>query len=369
MKTKGLAKAKGMRLQQVIDLLAEGYANIIGKGVPVWAFPASMLWGAPGIGKSKGILQFASLLGEMTGKRVAVTDVRLILFNPIDLRGIPIASADKEFAIWLRPKVFDMDAGEDAINILFLDELSSALPSVQAAAYQITLDRKIGEHRLPDNCIVVAAGNRMTDRSVAYKMPKALANRLCHFDIEADFRTWKDWAIKHGLDSKVTGFLSFKPDLLMRFDPGSDELAFPSPRSWEMVSNILLHAVSDTERAFPVIAGCIGEGAAIEFLAWVSVFGILPSIEGIFAGKEREIPQTTDALYALISSMTLYASEHAVDEDAIERSIEYASRMPVDFATVLFKDYMQISEEMKMALMRSQAFLTWAGRERRFFDQ
>ena len=143
-----------------------------------------MLWGPPGVGKSQAIRQIAREIEENTGKRVEVTDVRLLLFNPIDLRGIPTSNADKTLAVWLRPQIFQMDDSDDIINILFLDEISAAPQSVQAAAYQITLDRVVGEHRLPDNCIVIAAGNRTTDKSVAFKMPKALANRVLHIEVE-----------------------------------------------------------------------------------------------------------------------------------------------------------------------------------------
>ena len=95
------------------------------------------------------------------------------------------------YAIWLKPQIFQMNDSEDVVNILFLDEISAAPQSVQAAAYQITLDRVVGEHKLPENCIVIAAGNRVTDRSVAFKMPKALANRLMHFEVDGNFDSWK----------------------------------------------------------------------------------------------------------------------------------------------------------------------------------
>lgn len=145
----------------------------------------------------------------------------------------------KTLAIWLKPQIFQMDPDESIVNILFLDEISAAPQSVQAAAYQITLDRVAGEHKLPDNCIVIAAGNRVTDKSVAFKMPKALANRLCHIEIEGNFKSWKQWAISKGIHHKVIGFISFKQNMLMGFDGGKDDLAFPTPRSWEMVSNLL----------------------------------------------------------------------------------------------------------------------------------
>ena len=127
-----------------------------------------------------------------------------------------------------------MDASEDIVNVLFFDEISAAPQSVQAAAYQITLvtlDRVIGEHKLPDNCIVIAAGNRIMDKSVTYKMPKTLANHLMHIEIAGSFSSWKEWAIRCGINEKVLGFLSFRHSYLMDFDSSSDDLAFATPRS------------------------------------------------------------------------------------------------------------------------------------------
>ena len=184
-----------LTVNQMVDYLSSAYIALIKSSLPLKIFPSVMLWGAPGVGKSQGIRQIATKIAEKTGKKVEITDVRLLLFNPVDLRGIPTTNADKTLAVWLKPKIFQMDESDDVINILFLDEISAAPQSVQAAAYQITLDRMVGEHKLPDNCIVIAAGNRVTDRSVAYTMPKALANRLCHMDIDCDHNSWHEWGV------------------------------------------------------------------------------------------------------------------------------------------------------------------------------
>lgn len=166
-----------------VEEMTRVYVPTIKAGYPINMIPAAMLWGPPGVGKSDGVREFADRLGTAADKRVNVTDVRLLLFSPVDLRGVPVADAQRRFTDWLMPRIFDMDASDDVINVLFLDELTAASPSVQTAAYQITLNRSVGEHRLPDNTIVIAAGNRTTDRSVAYRMPNALANRLMHFQM------------------------------------------------------------------------------------------------------------------------------------------------------------------------------------------
>lgn len=350
---------KETNIKHVIELLAESYGSILKRGLPVRTFPAVMLWGAPGIGKSQAIRQLGRALEEQTGKRVNVTDVRLLLFNPIDLRGIPTANEDKTLAVWLKPQIFQMDESSDVINILFLDEISAAPPSVQAAAYQITLDRVVGEHKLPENCIVIAAGNRVTDKSVAYKMPKALANRMLHIEVIGDFDAWKEWAVANGINEKVIGFLSFRRNYLMGFDAAKDELAFPTPRSWEMVSNILNFVNDDLSQVYELAAGLVGTGVAIEFLGWEKVYHELPNVEDIFNGKMPPLPKNTDAMYALTASMTAYAREHKEDFTRIGNSIQYANRMPADFSTILLKDYMYLEKNYKEKLLRIPEFQRW----------
>ncbi len=354
-----LENVPSMSVEKTVTALSDAYIRLINKRLPMKTMPAVMLWGAPGVGKSQGVRQIAEKIKANTGKEVAVTDVRLLLFNPIDLRGIPTANADRTLAVWLKPQIFQMDSGDGTVNILFLDELSAAPQSVQAAAYQIALDRVIGEHRLPENCIVIAAGNRVTDRSVAYKMPKALANRLLHIDVEGSFEAWKKWAVRSGINDKVIGFLSFRNNYLMSSDQSADELAFTTPRSWEMVSNILNFVDDDVERMYHLIAGTVGTGAAVEFRTWVQVYKDLPTMEDIFEGKMPPLPKNTDAMYALTAAMTNYARAHKDNMKLIGNSIRYAEKMPPDFAAVLLKDYMYIEENYRDKLMRIPEFIRW----------
>ena len=347
-----------LTVDKAVAQLKNAYCTAIKKNIPPNFLPAVMLWGPPGIGKSQGIRQLASEIQAETGKTVCITDVRLLLFNPIDLRGIPTANADKTLAVWLRPKIFQMDESDDVVNILFLDEISTAPQSVQAAAYQITLDRTVGEHRLPENCIIIAAGNRMTDRSVTHKMPKALANRLCHIEIKSDFDSWKAWAVRKGIHEKVTGYLTFRQSALDQFE-ADDSMAFPTPRSWEMVSNILNAVSGDVDTVYPMIAGCVGLGTAIEFRTWARVYDGLPSISNIFAGKETVVPMQPDMLYAVVSSMAAYANRKKGDLTGIAYSIKYALKMPSDFSMILIKDYFAFGEEFKKKLMKLPELADW----------
>lgn len=355
-----------LTVDQMVNYLSNAYISLIDSEIPLKSFPSVMLWGSPGVGKSQGVRQIASKISEKTGKRVEITDVRLLLFNPVDLRGIPTANADKTLAVWLKPKIFQMDDSEDIINILFLDEISAAPQSVQAAAYQITLDRTVGEHKLPDNCIVVAAGNRVTDRSVAYTMPKALANRLCHMEIDVDEDSWHRWAVGAGINSIVLGFLECNPSMLMKFNANSDSLSFPTPRSWEMVSNILNCVTDEISDVFPLIVGCIGESAAYELKTWSEVYAIIPKVENVFAGDTSGVPIRPESLYALSSEIAAYARKHHSDGE-LKNAIDYVAQFPVEFKNRIFADLLQI-KGIHRQLYKNRIYDDWFMRSGRYWE-
>ena len=347
-------------------VLAEIYAGAVSSGADLKALPTPFLWGPPGVGKSEGVRQLAELLEQKTGKSVRVTDVRLLLFSPVDLRGVPVADRNREFTNWLRPRLFAMDGSREVINLLFLDELSAAPQSVQAAAYQICLDRTVGEHRLPDNCIVIAAGNRTTDRSVSYKMPKALCNRLMHLLIEPDYTEWKHWALHHGIDERIIGYLAFDNSRLCA-EPENSDLAYPTPRSWSFVSSLLNTPCSGPKNAHLLIASCVGTDTALSFEEWCRIYNDLPSVEDILKGRCRRYPKRHDALFALVASLTaaLFHRRENVTDSEIHNVCAYSLRFPPDFAVTLFSD-LNRSETLRLKLMGCRLFGDWLRKNKDF---
>lgn len=351
-------------VETFVKTLGDIYVHVIKRQLPLSLVPTPFVWGPPGVGKSDGVHQLAQYIERHTGKKVHVTDVRLLLFNPIDLRGIPVANEERSLAKWLRPAVFDMDPGEDVVNILFLDELTAAPPSVQAAGYQLTLDRKIGEHSLPENCIVIGAGNRLTDKSVVHRMPNALANRMQHYEVIADLESWRRWAIQNQVHPLVLGYLSFDQSKFYDMENASNETVFPTPRSWMFVSNLLniMGDIEDLSALYHPISGCIGTGTALAFLSWCKSHADLPDVTDIFRGKRTKYPVRPDALYALTCSMTAYVENREKQEGVTEIELEnmtvYANRFPQDYQSCLYSNLCQM-KSVERKLGKIPLFKQW----------
>ncbi len=193
------------------------------------------LWGAMGIGKSELIAGIADEMGGL------VIDLRMATLDPTDIRGIPYFNKTSSTMSWAPPVELPNEelAAQYPVIILFLDEMNSAAPAVQAAAYQLGLNRRVGTYVRPANVVMVAAGNRESDRGVTYRMPAPLSNRFVHLELRVDFDCWQEWAIKHRIHKDVIGFLNFSKQSLFNFDPRSPSRSFATPRSWTFVSELL----------------------------------------------------------------------------------------------------------------------------------
>ena len=199
--------------------------------------------------------------------------------------------------------------------VLFLDEMNSAPPAVQAAAYQLVLNRRVGNYILPDNVAIIAAGNRETDNGVTYRMPKPLANRFLHLDLQVDFLDWKAWATNNRIHNDVIGYLEFSKKDLYDFDPRSADRAFATPRSWAFVSK-LLEDETDDETMDDLIAGAIGLGLSTKFMAHRAVAATMPNPEEVLNGKVKKIETTeVSAMYSLTVAMCYELKESADKND------------------------------------------------------
>ena len=221
----------------------------------------AMVWGPAGAAKS----QIAQQVAAATNRHYV--DIRALLHEPVDLRGIPWRDSSDRTR-WASPD-FLPPADDPGRWLLNLEELPSAVPMVQAALYQLVLDRKIGEYTLPEGASLIACGNRETDRGIVHRMPAPLASRFVHLEIRVDAAEWCEWGAANGIEPEVLFFLTYEPDLLHGFDPESKERAYPCPRTWEFASNIvkLIKRRNGLRPAveLALFRGTVGEAAAVEF--------------------------------------------------------------------------------------------------------
>lgn len=372
----GLTSTPSMSVNKLKNYLAKRIITEIRETQEIEKIPAFMIWGPPGIGKSEALEQIAKQMGVELNKTVIFHDRRLLLYNPVDLRGLPTFDDKKEKTIWVKPTDFSFDDSEDIINVLLLDELPAAPQSVQTAAYQLVLNRCIGENKLPNNVVVLAAGNRVTDKSGANKMPKALANRFTHIEAFADVDDWKNWALNdkdengkrlHApIDQRILGFLTFKPSALFEFNANDDSMAYPTPRSWVMANSHLKYM--DIDDGYTFIAGSLGVGTATEFKAFCKLYKNLPNVKDILEGKEVEVPQSPDVLYALSSKIVSEAVKlvevapnglvKKIKEKELTNLSAYINKMPVEYATVTISDMLRV-KGMGTALLKIPEFKDW----------
>jgi hypothetical protein len=282
----------------------------------------AFLWGPPGIGKS-------AIVRDIAGARsLELRDIRAVLLDPVDLRGLPHVNGDGR-AHWCIPDFLPREGA----GILFLDELNAAPQLVQAACYQLILDRKLGEYSMPDGWLIIAAGNRETDRAVTSRMPSALANRFVHLSIEPDLDDWVAWALGAGMPIELIAFLRFRPAMLHAFDPSRNEKAFPTPRSWEFVGRIMAAGPAE-ELRYDLFTGTVGEGAAAELLGFLRIFESLPSPDAVLLNPmSMDVPQDPAILYALAGALVRRVSDTTADN-----LFTFAGRLSAEFSVLLVKD-------------------------------
>jgi hypothetical protein len=254
------------------------------------------LWGPPGIGKSDIVKQ----IGDEQIRDVI--DVRLSLWEPTDIKGIPYYNSDSKTMTWAPPAELPTDP--DSTAILFLDELNSAAPATQAAAFQLVLNRRVGTYVLPKGVSIVAAGNRDGDKGVTYRMPAPLANRFIHLELRVDYEDWQQWAVKNRVHEQVVGYVGFAKQDLYDFDPKSLSRSFATPRSWSFVSELLEDDDISENTLTDLVAGAVGEGLAVKFMAHRKVAKQMPDPTEILNGKVKDFAiKEISAMYSLTISL------------------------------------------------------------------
>lgn len=313
-------------------------------GVCIAAQRPAFIWGPPGVGKSDTVAQVAASM------EAELRDVRLNLMDPTDIKGFPVPDLENQQMHWLPanflpPMQIKKDVkitakktemqlvANDSKGILFLDELNQAPPSVQAASYQLLLNRQVGDYKLPDGWAMVAAGNRETDRSNAQRMPAALSLRLTHLDYDVNVDDWCDWALDQGdkVPVELLAFIRFRPDLLHAFD--ATQRSSPNPRGWFFCGQYTNSGL-DKHLEFGMMTGTVGEAAAGEYQAFLQVFRELPSVDQIKLDPDNAPISDKPAVKFAIGA----ALAAATTKDVFGRFMNYMGRMDPEWLITYVRD-------------------------------
>lgn len=298
--------------------------------------------GRTGIGKSESVKNVAKeiadanklkfLEGDSNGKDTfGFIDIRISQLDPSDLRGLP--SMQGEVTKWLPPSW--LPRGKDGYGILFFDELNLAPPSIQASAYQLILDRRLGDYKLPAGWLIVSAGNTAEDRANIFELPAPLSNRFIHVELNVPTKEeWTSWAIPAGIDSSIVAFLEFKPSFLFKFDAKSKEKSFPTPRAWSYVNRLIKDNKADKDEIEILVASAVGEGVAIEYSAFLELKKKINLNEILDNPKSvREIREIS-LRYSLLSALV---ERYREKKENLQKILKVAEYLEAEFAILLLR--------------------------------
>lgn len=300
------------------------------------------IWGDPGIGKSDILREVASSLG------LSLIDARLSIYDPTDLKGFPVVKGvGKNEVMHFVPPAILPTKGK---GILFLDELPAAPPAVQAAAYQLILDKKLGEYTLPEGWRIVAAGNHARNGGVHYSLAPALANRFIHIEMTCSQEDWDLWAATHGITDLTRAFMRFRPSLLHDMEARKSGMAFPTPRSWAFADDISRQQHGPSEE-LELLKGTVGEGAAVEYLAFIKTARDLPSASEIFLSPDTApMPASPAAKHAVVVML-----EKRVDSKSMRQCMTYIKRLEIEYQTAFMHGITKTNRE----LSNTKDYIDW----------
>lgn len=298
-----------------------------------------IMCGSPGIGKSQIYQQVADMFNLL------LIDVRLGQCDVTDLNGFPTIVGKKASYVPMDTFPIEGDAIPEGYSgwLILFDEITSAVPALQAAAYKIILDRKIGQHNLHKNVAVCAAGNLETDNAVVEPMSTALQSRMVHLELVVDHKEWLEWAAPNGIVHKITSYINFKPGNLYTFNPDHTDKTYACPRTWEFASRILNVAEEGSKDLLPMLAGAISEGVAREFLGFCKVYENLPTVAQIMASPDTlKVPSEPSILFALSGSIA-----HNATKENFAQLIKFVERIPVEFQVVTLRETLRRNPVLK----------------------
>lgn len=281
------------------------------------------LWGPPGVGKSAIVRQVAKTLGAN------LIDIRLSEHDASEIKGLDMPHPkDKQLVRYLPEFCSRLKEGK---TILFFDEANSGHPSTQPPLYKITNDRHIGDFKIPDDTMIVLAGNREEDRAITHRMSSALGNRLAHIQFEISQDDLVAWAIKSGIKQEMRAFWRFRPSLIHSYNP--DSKAWPSPRSWTRAEKII-HSSLNHDTEFEALKGIVGEGPAGEFMAFLNHYRDLPSVEDVIKNPTTlPVSKEVGVQYAITTALA-----SAATKKNIGAMLKYVERMPTEFQVIFLRD-------------------------------
>ncbi|MFD5327185.1 AAA family ATPase [Streptomyces sp. NPDC127092] len=311
-----LALLRDTRTEPRPDTQLEALTLAVAADLPV------LLWGEPGIGKTAALTQLAEELD------LPLTTVIASVHEPSDFSGLPIVGDDPaEQGVPLAPPDWAVRLVRAGRGLLFLDELSTATPAVQAALLRLVLERRIGSLQLPSGVRIVAAANPRASAADGWELSPPLANRFVHLrwahDHEVVVRglggTWPRASLPR-LDASllpqavdrarraVCGLLGTRPALVHRL-PSTETRrggAWPSPRSWDMALSLIAFATaagSSRDVLSLLVRGTVGDGPGLELLAWLDRMD-LPDPEVLLADPAAaELPERGDRRQATLEGV------------------------------------------------------------------